>query len=385
MFNYEIDEEQIIQWRRYIHRHPETAGFEENTAKFLIAELEKMGLEVRSGISQYGILATLKGDPNKKCAALRADMDALPITEETGLDFVSENEGNMHACGHDGHMSMVLGVAKALSENHTGGDVKFIFQPREELPPGGAKFMVEEGIMNGVDGVFGCHLSPAFPVGSIGIKEGIIMAVADDFHLQIRGKGGHGSSPNHTIDTIVVTSEVIVALQTIVSRMYSPMEPLVISIGTIHGGTAQNIIPDVVTMTGTLRCLGNDTRDKALTFMHKILSGVTDAWGATYELDYIYGYPPVRNDQVMVDIVVESTKEVMPEVEVKMMEHSLLAGEDFSYYGMNTQSVYFMVGTATEGKEYPWHHCKFDIDESALKNGATILAESISRFTAVDK
>ena len=381
-----IDEEALIQWRRHLHMHPEISGAEKETSAYLAQELKAMGLKVKTNIAGYGLLATLEGNPEKKCVAMRADIDALPIEEGNAVDYCSVNRGCMHACGHDAHMTMALGVAKVMVQNPPGGTLKFVFQPREEKPPGGARDMLEAGVFTNpeVDVVLGQHVSPLYPAGTIALKNGTIFAVADDFHLTIKGRGGHGSSPHVTRDPIIVAAEAVVALQTIASRMNNPMEPLVITIGTIHGGTAQNIIPDRVEMTGTLRCLNNETRDIALTHMHEVLRGVTQAWGAQYQLNYLYGYPPVVNDVQITDIVRKVVR-AKPELKLEEMKHSLLAGEDYAYYGQYAPSVYFLNGCGSEEKDYPWHHRLFDIDENCLKIGVEVMAETMYLLASEDK
>jgi amidohydrolase len=320
------------------------------------------------------VLATLEGDPDKKCVALRADMDALPIEEKNNCNYRAQRPGWMHACGHDAHMAMVLGAAKMICENPPGGVVKFIFQPREEKPPGGARDMVAAGVLRDpiVDAVFGTHITTEYPVGVIALFNGVVMAVADDFHLSITGKGGHGASPHRTVDTITVTSQIIAALQNIHSRRIDPTEPVVLTIGTLHGGTAQNIIPDRVEMTGTLRCLNTKVRDMVMEYMHDTLQGITSAWGAAYELDYIYGYPPVINNNDLNQVLAEAAQKAGAQMEI--MERPLLAGEDFSYYGQETPAAFFFTVVGSERCQRPWHHNCFDIEEEALPLGAKTMA-----------
>lgn len=385
------DKDTIIKWRRHIHRHPETFGEEAATAAYIQGELQKLGLKIIPNVFENGFVALLEGDPKKKCVAVRADMDGLPIMEQTGFDFASEVPGKMHACGHDGHMSIMMGVAKALVENKPEGTVKFIFQPREEKPPGGAKFMVENGVLKNpdVDAIFGLHVNPKFPTGTIALKEGTIMAVADDFFLHIYGKGGHGSAPQSTIDPILVSSEFIVALQSVVSRINNPMHPLVISFGEIKGGTSQNIIPDEVYLTGTLRCLNNEIRDMAVAKMKKILKGITEAWGATYDLDYLYAYPPLNNDGKMIDLVKDVVAKLaekdLPGIKTEVMPYSLLAGEDFSYYSQQVPAAYFMLGCEKPGSVYPWHHACFTLNEDCLPIGVNVIANAVSVVSSQDK
>ncbi len=380
MAQWQIDKEELIGWRRHLHQHPEIAWEEKETAHYLAEQLRKMGVkEVAEEVFGYGLVATIPGDPKKKCAALRADMDALPIEEENNVPYRSLVPGKMHACGHDAHMAIVLGAVKALLCNPPQGSIKVIFQPREEKPPGGACYMVERGVLENpqVDGIFGFHISPLFPAGTIGYRVGSMMAIADDFTLTISGHGGHGASPHTATDPILMAAEAVVALQTIVSRMNNPQEPLVLSICTIHGGTSQNIIPNEVKMTGTLRCLSKAVRDAAVTEMHQVLSGITASWQGSYQLDYLYAYPSVISTAGMVDILKEAATAI-PGLVTEQMPYSLLAGEDFAYYAEKVPGVYFMLGALSADREpYPWHHPRFDIDEAALPIGSCLLAECV--------
>ncbi|MCL1905841.1 MAG: amidohydrolase [Clostridiales bacterium] len=381
----DIDKDLLVGWRRLLHMHPEISGKEKDTASYVAQTLAGMGLTVKKGIAGYGVLATLEGDPGKKCVALRADMDALPIEEKNTCIYRSQRPGWMHACGHDAHMAMVLGAAKMISENPPGGTVKFIFQPREEKPPGGARDMVSAGVLRDpyVDVVFGTHISNEFAAGTVAVFDGAVMAVADDFHLAITGKGGHGASPHQTIDTIAVTSQTIVAIQNIHSRRVDPTEPVVLTIGTIHGGTAQNIIPDRVELTGTLRCFNTKVRDKVMEYMHETLKGITSAWGAAYELDYVYGYPPVINTHDLNQVVLEAATRAGAVTEI--MEKPFLYGEDFSYYGREVPAAFFFTGSGSERCQRPLHHCSFDIEEDALPIGAKTMALAASFVAGQDK
>lgn len=384
--SFDFYKQQLIAWRRNFHQHPEISGQEKETAAFVADCLRRMGLEVQENIAGYGLVGILRGDPQKKCVAIRADMDALPIEEANDCEYKSCYPGKMHACGHDAHMAMVLGAMKYLSLHRPAGTVKCIFQPREEKPPGGAKDMVAAGVLENpkVDAVFATHITNSYPVGTIAIHEGVVMAVADDFALSIFGKGGHGARPHETIDTIAVTAQCIEALQVIHSRRIDPSDPVVLTIGTIHGGTAQNIIPDRVDMTGTLRCLSTEIRDQVLDFMHKTLTGVTEAWGAHYRLDYIYGYPPVVNDKRLLDII-ETVIPQLPGAKIYHMEKPLMAGEDVSYFGANTPLAFFFTGAGSKEKCQAWHNCRFDIDEESLPYGAGVLALAAAKVAEEDK
>jgi amidohydrolase len=376
-----IDQARLVSWRRWLHSHPETTGQEKNTATFLARELAALGLRVQENVFGYGLVAELKGRREGKCLALRADMDALPITEETDLDFKSIYSGTMHACGHDAHMAILLETAAQLVADPPPGGVKFILQPSEEKPPGGAKYMIEAGVLNNpdVDAVLGLHVSPFYPVGTIVIKEGVMMAIADDFELIIKGKGGHGATPHLTVDPIMITAQVIQGLQQIISRRIDPSAPSLLSFGTIHGGSTQNIIPDRVVLTGTVRSTDQRVRERIITLMHQTLKGITGAWGADYALHYLYGYPPVINSPEITRLIMESVKEV-PELTLEVMEKPMMIGEDFSYYGQSVSAGFFFLGCGSEEKNYPLHNCCFDIEETCLPLGVKVMVQTVRKF-----
>jgi len=382
----DIAKDILVAWRRRFHMYPEISGTEKETATFIASELKAMGISVKENIAGYGVLGILWGDPNKKCVAIRADMDALPILEMNDCSYKSQIPGLMHACGHDTHMAMVLGAAKMLCDNKSGGTVKFIFQPREEKAPGGAKDMIDSGVLKDqdVDAVLGTHITNSYPQGSIAIMDGATMALADDFELSIFGKGGHCASPHQTIDTITVAAEAICALQSIHSRRIDPGEPVVLSVGTIYGGTAQNVIPDQVDMSGTLRCMNYETRDKVLEYMRQTLDGITASWGASYKLDYLDGYPPVINDPNLNLIIADVVKELTG-AQVIEMAKPMMAGEDFSYYGQEVPSSFFFTGSGSQRCCQTWHQNCFDIEEDALLVGAKVLAYSAARIVSENK
>ena len=282
----------VIEWRRHFHRNPELSFEEENTAQFVYDTLQSFGNLELSRPTKTSVVARLRGDYPGNVVALRADMDALPIQEENDFDFVSQNPGVMHACGHDGHTAMLLGAAKILSgmKDQIKGEVRFLFQHAEELFPGGAQEMVKAGVMEGVDRVIGIHLGSKLPVGKVSITHGAATAGSDRFDIIIQGKGGHAAHPHQTIDPIVIGSQVVGNLQNIVSRKNDPLENLVISVTQIHGGDAYNVIPDTVKLSGSVRSLNPEVRENAPLFIEKIVKGITDAYDATYTIDYVYGY-----------------------------------------------------------------------------------------------
>ncbi|MCR6544470.1 M20 metallopeptidase family protein [Dehalobacterium formicoaceticum] len=379
--NTAIDQKSLISWRRWFHLHPETTGQEKDTAAFLAQELAALGLAVRENVFGYGLVAELKGKRAGKCLALRADMDALPVKEETGLDFQSRFPGVMHACGHDAHMAILLGTAAQLAADPPPEQVKFILQPSEEKPPGGAKFMIEAGVLQNpdVNAVLGLHVSPFYPVGTIAIKEGVLMAIADNFELVIKGKSGHGAAPHLTADPITISAQVIQGLQHVISRRVDPAELSLISFGTIHGGSTQNIIPERVVLTGTVRSTNRQVQERIIDLMHQTIKGITDAWGAAYELHYLYGYPPVINPPEITRLIMDVAKE-LPELTLKVMEKPVLIGEDFAYYGQSVPAGFFFLGCGSQEKTASLHNSCFDIDEACLPLGVKIMTRAVRRF-----
>jgi len=371
--------DQIINWRRYFHQNPELGFKEFNTAEKILKELKKMGLKPKNNIGKTGIIADLKFGEGPMIA-FRADMDALPIQETSGLDFSSKNDGVMHACGHDGHMAMLLATAKVLTENkkyYNYGSVRFIFQPAEE-GFGGARYMIKDGALDGVDEIYGIHLWNYQPVGEVGVKEGPIMAAADKFNIKVRGVGGHGAAPQGTVDSIIVASYLVQALQTIVSRNINPLDSAVISIGKINGGNNFNVIADEVDLIGTARAYTEKNRDLLKYKMNEIVDGISSSFNAEIDFNYIDCYPPTINHKKQSNIVLEAAKKV---VGAKAGEPYLsMGGEDFAYYLQDIPGCFFFVGSAPNKKslfETP-HHCShFDMDEKALSIGPSIFLNII--------
>ncbi|MDW7675629.1 MAG: amidohydrolase, partial [Bacillota bacterium] len=297
---------EAIKWRRQIHAHPEIGFKELKTSELIFNVLEQQGLQPKI-IAKTGVVAVIEGKIAGPTIALRADIDALPIIEEADIECKSQLHGVMHACGHDAHAAILLGVAKVLGElrHLLAGKIKLIFQPSEEVPPGGALPMIDEGVLKDpdVDAIFALHVNPHYPAGVIGIKEGVMMAAADVFELKIIGAGGHGAAPHQTIDPIIIAAQLINALQTIGSRLVNPTEPVVVTIGRISGGTTHNVIPNTVDLKGTCRSLNNETRRKLHHSLERLTKAIVDGYGASYQLNYHYGYPPVINHKHMAEIV----------------------------------------------------------------------------------
>jgi amidohydrolase len=362
---------QIIAWRRDFHRHPEIAYEERRTSSVLKQFMEGLDIPVRV-MAKTGLRGLLEGQPGGRTVALRADIDALPLKEEGVKEYISENPKAAHACGHDGHMAILMGVIQILSQrrNDLKGNVVFLFQPSEERIPGGAKNMIDEGALEGVDAVFGLHLWQQLPTGIVGLVKGAMMAQPDKITIRVIGKGGHGSMPHQTVDPILVASQVVVNVQSVVSRNVDPLKPIVVSFGTINGGTIYNIIPGEVTLTGTVRSFEPDVQRLAEKRLKEIAETTCQAFGAKAEFQYEYGYPPVVNDEAMVDFVEEVTGEVLGKERVKFID-PVMGGEDFAYFLQKVPGAFLFFGMG-DGMEFPHHHPAFDIDEKSLPQ-ATLL------------
>ena len=362
----------LVEWRRDFHRHPELAFEEHRTSGVVRAFLEGIGIEVRS-CGRTGLRGVLRGGRPGRTVALRADMDALPVAEIADHDYQSQNPGVMHACGHDGHMAILMGAARVLAARRDtlAGNVVFLFQPSEENPPGGAPLMVEEGALDGVDAIFGLHLWQPLPSGVVGLRAGAMMAQADEFQVVVQGRGGHASQPQMTVDPVVVASHVVVAAQTIVSRFTDPVEAAVVSFTTIHGGRIHNVIPDSVTMTGTVRTLDLDTQRAVKQRLGEVCEATCRLFGATAEFTYTDGYPPLLNDASSVDLVSRAAARELGADQVHTTA-PVMGGEDFAYYLRRVPGAFAMLGIG-DGRPYPHHNARFDIDENVLPVGVRLM------------
>jgi amidohydrolase len=374
----------LVEIRRELHAHPEIGLKETRTSARVAEELRGLGLEVRTGIGTTGVVGLLSGGSPGRTLAIRADMDALPITEETGLPFASRNKGVMHACGHDGHVAMALGAARVLSDmrEHIRGGVKFIMQPAEENY-GGAKDLVEEGVLEDpkVDAITALHIDAHESVGRLVIKSGAVGASADVFMISINGRGGHGSEPQACVDPIHIAAHIITAMQTMIPRMLDARDPVVVSVCSIQAGTAFNIIPDSAHFGGTVRTLSNERRGEMPKKLEDIVRGITASFGAAFDFTYIHGAPVTSNEPGMTDLMRGVAAEVWGADSVVEMEKPHMGSEDYSYYLEKVPGVMGMLGAGKDGgAKYPSHHPKFDFDERCLPLGAELLAATAVKF-----
>jgi len=385
----EIDELMpgLVAMRRDLHEHPELSFEEYRTSGIVAQRLQALGLEVQTGVAKTGVVGLLRGGASKagaKTIAIRADMDALPIHELNEIEYRSRTDGKMHACGHDGHTSILLTVADILSKRRMelAGNVKFIFQPAEERV-GGAKPMVEEGTMQDVDGVIGLHLISGYPQGRVGVRAGAVFASADRIEFTVRGRGGHAAIPEQSIDPIVASAHIITALQTLISRETSPFSPAVITIGTINAGTAFNIIPESVKMQGTMRAYSNEHREYLLRRIREVAGGVAAALHATCEVQLFDGCPPCINDPAMTELVHRAAVATVGEQRVDSGAEVMTTGsDDMAYFLQAVPGCYFIVGARSEDKDaiYPHHHPRFNIDEDALPIAVEVLTRAAVDF-----
>jgi len=373
--------EELIEWRRDFHMHPEIGFDVHRTAGIVADELEKMGYRVKRGVGKTGVVAEI--GEGGKLVAIRADMDALPLQEMNDHDYKSTVENAMHACGHDSHTAMALGAAHLLSKEKLNGRIRFLFQPSEETADdeglSGAQRMEREGAVEGVDYVIAQHVDPTRPVGTIAINEGPSGGGVDTFSAVIIGKGGHGAYPHTTVDPFSILAHVIVALNAIVSRRIDPYEPAAVSIGVIQGGFAENVIPERVTMRGTLRFTSMDVQKQIRAEVTRAFE-VARSLGGDYELNFIYGGPPLVNDKLVAKVIREVGQDLLGSDGVQDM-HKSLGAEDFPEFLKNAPGAMYTLGTMIPGREvYELHHPKFDLDERALPIGTAVLVETALRF-----
>lgn len=372
--------QEIVALRRHLHENPELSYQEFNTAKFVAQTLRSFGIEPTEGIATTGLVVDIKGkNPNKKTVALRADMDALPITETNDVPYKSKNIGVMHACGHDVHTSSLLGTAKILNEvkDQFEGTVRLLFQPGEEKNPGGASLMIKDGALKNPTpaSIIGQHVFPLLPAGKIGFREGMYMASSDEIYLKVIGKGGHGAAPELAIDPVVIASHIIIALQQIISRNASPKQPTVLTFGKISGGTAVNIIPDEVTIDGTFRAMNEAWRIEGLKKIQKMAESIAEGMGGKCEVTLSYGYPYLENNPEITRRIKQAAEAYVGKENVVDIDITL-GSEDFAFYSHIVPASFYRLGTRNEAKGITSyvHTPTFDIDEDALKIGPGLMA-----------
>ncbi|MFC1936256.1 M20 family metallopeptidase [Chloroflexota bacterium] len=371
---------QIIEWRRDFHKHPELGFEEKRTAGIVADKLKALGYAVRTGIGKTGVMADL--GEGKPCVAIRADMDALPIIEANDVPYKSKVDGVMHACGHDAHTAIALGVATLLTDEEFPGTVRFLFQPSEEMEDdeglSGAPRMVNDGAMEGVDYVLALHVDSSVKTGSIELPTENAAAGVDTFYGKVLGKGGHGSTPHKVVDPIFISGHVILALHSIVSRRLWPLDSAVISIGSVNGGSIDNVIPEVVEMTGTIRFLNKEVQ----ALVHKEIERafkIAQTLGGDYELKIVEGYPPMDNSPEVVKVIDEVAVELIGEENV-VEPIPEMGSEDFAFFIEKAPGAMLFLGCKIEGDERRHHNPRFDVNEDCLSIGAGVLAETALRF-----
>lgn len=376
----------MVSLRRQIHKHPELGYHEENTANIIIEELNKLGIDSNTGIGNTGIVGRICSSHNARpVVALRADMDAIAINEETGLEFASEVDGVMHACGHDGHVAMLLGAASLLTESLKTGTVLLVFQPAEEGGAGAQKIM-DSGLLDKVDAIFACHLDRHYKVGKVVVQEGPISAFTDRFDITVKGKGGHAAQPHDTVDAIVVSSLIIMSLQTIVSREVNPVHPAIVSVGKIEAGSVPNAVAASATLSGTIRTTETHVREQIIAGIQRIANAAGTLHNANVDVGFIRGYPSVINTIEESNIARKAVINIIGDDALVDTKYVNMGGEDFSYYLEKIPGCFVRIGAQKEGLEnVPAHSSTFDFDENALGTGAAFLAKvaklAIESFT----
>lgn len=375
--------EEMVIIRRYLHEYPELSHEEIQTPAYIAKFHRELGLEVREQVGTRGVVATLRGAKPGKTVALRADFDGLAIQELNDVPYKSKNDGVMHACGHDGHTAALLVLAKVLTElrEELSGNIVFIHQHAEEIAPGGAKAMIEDGCLDGVDVIFGTHLWAPTPIGEVLVRDGAIMAAADRFEIVIQGKGGHGAEPQHSVDAIVVGAHFVTQLQTLVSRRIAPLQSAVVTVGHFEAINPFNVIADTVKINGTVRAFDEEVRTQLKEEIEKLLKATCLGMHATYEYAYFDGYPPVINHIEETQFIMQVAEQINA-VEKVVVCPPFMIGEDFGYYMQHVPGTFFFTGAKNPQWDtvYPHHHAKFDFDERAMLIAAQVLGEATWSF-----
>ncbi|MCP1153411.1 amidohydrolase [Peribacillus frigoritolerans] len=380
----EEKKERMIEIRRYLHQHPELSFKEEKTAQYIADFYKDKSVIIRTNVGGYGVFVTIEGGLPGKTVALRADFDGLPIMEEADVPFKSSNPGVMHACGHDGHTAYLMILAEALIEmkDQLRGNVVILHQPAEETPPGGAIAMIEDGCLEGVDSIFGIHLMSLSVTGEVCYRAGEMQAGRSYFKVKIQGKGGHGSMPHTSNDSIVAASHFVVAAQTIISRRINPFDMATVTIGSFDGKGSFNVIKDSVELEGDVRTMSSEVRAKVETEFKRILAGLAQEFDITYDLIYSHDYPVLVNDKAMTELVVNGIKNAaIPEVKALVETPPTSGSEDFAYYLQKIPGSMFYVGAMPDdGPVYPHHHPKFVINEDSLIIAAKAMAAVVAEY-----
>ncbi|MEM8808121.1 MAG: M20 family metallopeptidase [Cyanobacteria bacterium P01_G01_bin.38] len=373
----------LIEIRRHIHSHPELSGQEYQTAAYAAGVVSSCGFQVQEMVGKTGVVADLTGTgATDKILAIRTDMDALPIAEKADVPFASKNLGMMHACGHDVHTTVGLGTAMILAELDMAfpGTTRFLFQPAEETAQG-AKWMVQDGVMENVEAILGVHVFPSITAGQVGLRQGALTAAADDLEILIYGESGHGARPHEAIDAIWIACQVFTTLQQSISRTLNPLHPLVLTIGQISGGRAPNVIADKVRLTGTVRSLHPDVHQQIPDWIDKIVAGVCQTYGARYEINYQRRVSSVINDPVLTHLVADCAREALGEDHIEWIPEPSLGAEDFALYTDKVPGTMFRLGVGFADKpNYPLHHPQFEVDERAILTGVVTMAYSAVQF-----
>ncbi len=373
--------QKIILWRRTLHSFPELSWEEAKTSSTIVKVLQEIGnVDIQTFDKHFGVCATITGSQPGPVIAFRADMDALPIQEETAAAYESKNLGVMHACGHDAHMAIMLGIASIFTKHkeNLNGTVKILFQPAEEASPlGGAQAMMKEGLLDGVSAIFGLHVWPEIPCGEICIRSGELMAASDRFKINILGQGAHAGQPQNGVDAMGMAADILQGLGRLRDRQIDPLETATISVGTIHGGDRYNVIAREIVLEGTVRTLGEKVRHDIPKKIQRLLEGMTAAQGGQYKLDYQYGYPMLTNWEEPTNIVIQAAGQILPAQAIHTNVKPVLAAEDFGRYLTKYPGAFFWLGCAKEnGPFYKLHNACFDIDEDALSVGVEILYQT---------
>lgn len=372
--------EEVIAIRRHLHQHPELSFEEYNTAKYVCAKLDEYGIEYQSGVVKTGVVGLIKGNnPDSKTVALRADLDALPIVEENEVEYKSINDGVMHACGHDVHTASLLGAAKILNEikDEFNGTIKLIFQPGEEILPGGASLMIKEGVLENPtpDSIIGQHVYPQLEAGKVGFKSGMYMASTDELFMTVKGKGGHAALPHLNVDPVLITAHILTSLQQVVSRMGHPTAPTVLSFGKMIANGATNIIPDKVELEGTFRAMDEEWRANAHVKMKKMAESIAESMGGECDFKIAKGYPYLVNDKKVTNKAKQAAMEFLGEENVVELDLRM-TGEDFAYYSQIVPACFYRLGIKNEASNITsgLHTSTFNVDEDSIETSIGLMS-----------